>query len=324
MLAFFVICIKINKNIMEIVMARPPKNAIHEASYQIKDFFNDESMRRIYPKNPYNVLWFMEQLVTPEELKNEQWTQFKNHVLFCLKNDTFVSHNLNPLRDKMLDDSLVLERIKNIIDTTSIDINTLGLATKGVRMKSAPLIKGLLDMGLNPNITDGINLPLEVALNRKSFKIAMLYWNDTHINRFALNKSGQNYAEIAIKNKQWKFFEIILEDEPQMIYGIDKNNQLNVEKLLSLFNKSKYELSKEDIVTKELALLNNKPFIPNLVPERIQHIVIDLIQFCDEKNGSIDISSPVIKKLWKERMYQNFNEKFQEKPNSVKVKKMKI
>lgn len=44
-------------------MARPPKNAIHEAAYQIKDFFNDESMKRQYPKNPYNVLWFMKNLL---------------------------------------------------------------------------------------------------------------------------------------------------------------------------------------------------------------------------------------------------------------------
>lgn len=40
-------------------MARPVKKLIHTPEQQIKDFFIDESMKRIYPKNGYNVLWFM-------------------------------------------------------------------------------------------------------------------------------------------------------------------------------------------------------------------------------------------------------------------------
>lgn len=122
----------------------------------------------------------------------------------------------------MIEDDLVIKRVANIIELSQIDINTLGLATKGVRMKSAPLIQGLIDLGLNPNTPDEINLPLEVALNRKNLKIANLYWNHPLMNRFALNKEGENFAEIAIKYKQWKFFETILQDEPQLIFGKKK------------------------------------------------------------------------------------------------------
>lgn len=303
-------------------MARPPKNAIHEASYQIKDFFNDESMRRLYPKNPYNVLWFMEELLSKEEIKTPQWNNFKNHVLECLKNNTIVDFKVNPLKEKMIEDELVLKRIKNIIEMNSIDINTLNLATKGVRMKSAPLIDGLLKMGLDPNIPDEINLPLEVALNRKNMKIATLYWNSPKINRFTLNKVGESYAEIAIKYKQWKFFEIILKDEPQMIFGRNEKQQLSIEKIIRLFDNNKYELSEDDIERKLKANADNRKYIVTLVPERIRKIVIELINFCDKKNGYIDISNPTIKKLWKEKMYNAFNEKFKEKHETVKLKKI--
>lgn len=305
-------------------MARPPKNAIHEASYQIKDFFIDESMRRLYPKNPYNVLWFMDELLSKEEIKTPHWNNFKNHVLECLKNNTIVDYKINPLKEKMIEDELVLKRVQNIIEMSSIDINTLGLATKGVRMKSAPLIEGLLKMGLDPNISDEINLPLEVALNRKNMKIANLYWNSPKINRFALNKEGESYAEIAIKYKQWKFFEIILKDEPQMIFGMNEKNKLNVEKIITLFDGNKYELSKQDIELKLRAEADNRKYAANLVPERIKKIVIELIDFCDKKNGYIDISNPIIKNLWKEKMYHSFDEKFKEKPETIKIKKLKI
>lgn len=82
------------------IMARPPKNAIHEAAYQIKDFFNDESMARQYPKNPYNVLWFMQELIEPDQLKSPQWLSFKEYLLNCLKNNETVSPSLNPLKEK--------------------------------------------------------------------------------------------------------------------------------------------------------------------------------------------------------------------------------
>lgn len=289
-------------------MARPPKNAIHEASYQIKDFFNDESMKRIYPKNPYNVLWFMEEVLTKEDMENTMWIDFKNYTLDCLRKNSYVDFMKNPLKDRMIEDELVLKRIKNIIETSVVDINSLGLATKAVRMGSAPLIVGLLNMELDPNKPDDINLPLEVALNRKNNKIAMVYWDHKKMDRFKLNKSGESYAEIAIKNKQWKFFEIILQDEPQMIYGTNEKNKLNVERLLTLFDGKQYKSHEWD----------------KIVPERIKKIIVELIEFCDQKNGYIDISNPTIKKLWKEKMYKSFNEKFQEKPGKEKVRKLKI
>lgn len=289
-------------------MARPPKNAIHEASYQIKDFFNDESMKRIYPKNPYNVLWFMEEVLNKENMENTMWIDFKNYTLECLRKNSYVDFMKNPLKDRMIEDELVLKRIKNIIETSVVDINSLGLATKAVRMGSAPLIVGLLNMGLDPNKQDDINLPLEVALNRKNNKIAMVYWDHKKMDRFKLNKSGESYAEIAIKNKQWKFFEIILQDEPQMIYGTNEKNKLNVERLLTLFDGKQYKSHEWD----------------KIVPERIKKIIVELIEFCDQKNGYIDISNPTIKKLWKEKMYKSFNEKFQEKPGKEKVRKLKI
>lgn len=289
-------------------MARPPKNAIHEASYQIKDFFNDESMKRIYPKNPYNVLWFMEEVLNKEDMENTMWIDFKNYTLECLRKNSYVDFMKNPLKDRMIEDELVLKRIKNIIETSVVDINSLGLATKAVRMGSAPLIVGLLNMGLDPNKQDDINLPLEVALNRKNNKIAMVYWDHKKMDRFKLNKSGESYAEIAIKNKQWKFFEIILQDEPQMIYGTNEKNKLNVERLLTLFDGKQYKSHEWD----------------KIVPERIKKIIVELIEFCDQKNGYIDISNPTIKKLWKEKMYKSFNEKFQEKPGKEKVRKLKI
>lgn len=301
-------------------MPRPHKNAIHEAGYQIKDFFMDDSMKRITPKNPYNVLWFMEQCLTKEQLKEENWIGFKNFVFDCLKKNENIDPRVNPFNDKMIDDELVLKRVKNIVETSKVDINSLGLATKAVRMLSSRLIEGLLDLGLDPNISDGKNLPLEVALNRRSHKIACAYWNSNLLNRFALNKEGHNFAEIAIKNKQWKFFELILQDQPELIFGKNKEGNLNVENIITLFNSQKYEPTESDLQHKQ----NYKSYQIVLVPQYIREILKELITFCSNQKGKVDISNPEVKKLWKQAMYKDFLEKYPENVEKKKVKTIKI
>lgn len=301
-------------------MPRMPKSAIHTAGYQIKDFFMDDSMRRITPKNPYNVLWFMEHCLTHEQLKEKEWIGFKNFVLKCLKNNENVVPGVNPFCDKMIDDELILQRVKNIIDTSDVDINSLGLATKAVRMLSSRLIEGLLDLGLDPNVSDGKNLPLEVALNRRSYKIACAYWNSSLLNRFALNKDGHNFAEIAIKNKQWKFFELILQDQPELVFGKDKQGNLNVENIITLFNSQKYVPNEYDLRHKK----DNENYQIVLVPQYIREILKDLITFCSHQQGKVDMSNREVRKLWKHSMYKDFSEKFPENIEKVKVKKLKI
>lgn len=301
-------------------MPRPHKNAIHEAEYQIKDFFIDESMKGVIPKNPYNVLWFMEECLTKEQLKEENWISFKNFVFECLKRNENINYRVNPFSHKMIEDELVLKRVRNIIDTTHIDINTLGLATKAVRMLSDRLIEGLLDLGLDPNISDGKNLPLEVALNRRSYKIASLYWNSSLLNRFALNKDGYNFAEIAIKNKQWKFFELILEDQPELIFGKNKEGNLNVENIITLFNSQKYVPTQSDLQYKK----DHPSYQIVLVPQYIQEILKDLITFCSNQNGKVDMSNIEVRKLWKNAMHKDFLIKFPEDLNKETVKKLKI
>lgn len=305
-------------------MPRPPRNAIHEAEYQIKDFFNDESMKRLYPKNPYNVLWFMEECLSTEQLKEPGWIKFKNHILECLKDNNNIDYRCNPFKDKMIEDELVLKRIKNIIQLNPIDINSINLATKAVRIMSERLIEGLLEIGLDPNIPDALNLPLEVALNRKNIKIANLYWNHPLMNRFALNRNGENFAEISIKYKQWKFFETILKDEPELIFGKNKEGNLNVENILNLFNEQKYILNEEDLKIKQQKEARNQKYNVLLVPQRVREIIKELMNFCDEKNGSINMSNPEVKLLWKQAMYNKFQEKFPEQPEKKKNKASKI
>lgn len=305
-------------------MARPPKNAIHEAEYQIKDFFNDESMKRLYPKNPYNVLWFMEECLTTEQLKEPGWIQFKDYILNCLKENNNIDYRNNPFKEKMIEDELVLKRIRNIIELTSLDINTINLATKAVRMMSERLIEGLLEIGLDPNIPDDKNLPLEVALNRKNIKIANLYWNHPLMNRFATNKHGENFAEISIKYKQWKFFETILKDEPELVFGKNKEGNLNVENILSLFNTQKYIPNEEDLKIKQQKEQRNQKHNILVVPQRVREIIKELMNFCDENNGLINMSNPEVKLLWKEAMYNKFQEKFPEQAEKKKIKQSKI
>lgn len=239
-------------------MPRPPINAIHQAEYQIKDFFNDEAMRRLYPKNPYNVLWFIEECLTKKQQEESHWIDFKNYVLERLKNNQYVEEEKNPLKNKMIEDELVLKRVKNIIELSNVNINSLCLATKVVRMGSDRLIKGLLELGLDPNVSDNKNSPLEVALHRKNMKIANVYWNHPLMNRYTINKNGENFAEIAIQYKQWKFLEIIIRDEPELVFGRNKNGNLNVENIIRLFNQQKLTLTEKDLEMKKKYELINK------------------------------------------------------------------
>ena len=299
-------------------MARPPLNAIHMAEYQIKDFFIDESMKRQYPKNPYNVLWFINELLNKEEQQQPYWVKFKSFVLTSLANNKTIPHNMNPLKEKMIEDNLVIKRVKVIKEENNVDINSLNLATKAVRMMSVDLIIGLLELGLDPNIPDDKNLPLEVALNRKNLKIAHAYWNNNKINSLELNKYGENFAEIEIKYKQWVFFETILKEEPELIFGKNKNNELLIEKILKLFDNQKY------IPTQyELEKINNgeKKYIV-VVPTRIRKIIMDLMECFYQNNGELVFSNTEVKKLWIKKFNDILNEKYPEM--GIKIKKNKI
>lgn len=304
-------------------MARPAKKLIHTPEQQIKDFFIDESMARVYPKNGYNVLWFMEELLSKEDLKKDFWVNFKKNILDLLSRDENVSHFTNPLKEEMIKDELVIKRVKYLINTFNVDINKLGLATKAVRMMSVDLINGLLELGLDPNVPDDKNLPLEVALNRKNMKIAEAYWNHPKINRYALNKDGENFAEIAIKYKQWKFFEIILKDEPNLIFGTKPNGELNVEKIIDLFNKQKFDPTENDLEVQKRLLDRGKKYYIALVPQRTRNILMELLSYCEKNNGHLNLSNPAIKKLWIEEFYSILSDKLQEDGNK-KEKRLKI
>lgn len=306
-------------------MARPPKNGIHLAQYQIKDFFSDESMKRIYPKNPYNIIWFMDELLSKEDLKSKKWKDFKEYLLNCISNNKQVNNDLNPFKEELIRDDLVLKRVKNIIEISNIDINSIGLATKAVRMMSVDLINGLLELNLNPNIPDmqNQNLPIEVALNRKNLKIANTYWNHPLINRFALNKNDENYAEMAIKYKNWKFFETVIADEPELIFGKKENGKFNIENIMHLLGKQKFEPNEYDLLVKDRAKQNGSNYSIVLVPERIKKLIINLLENCYDSKIDFDLSNPHIKKMWTEYFHEKLNEDI--KINSLpKIKKQKI
>lgn len=301
------------------------KHPMLEATNQIKDFFKDTSGTRVYPNNPHNVLWFIENTLSEQDMNSLYWQSYKKDIISCIKKNIIVEDNMNRLKNVMIEDYLVLKRIKDIVEKKCIDINSLDLATKAVRRKSDIFVEGLLNMGLNPNIENKKTqrMPLEEALKRKKTKIAMLYWNNIQLNRFALNKWGQNYAEIAVQSNNWLFFEKILNDEPSLVFGFDEKQKLNTEKLLIIFHRESYELNDKQLKQKEQKNLRNENYSVSIVPTKIKIIVIELIKYSMKHNVEMNITNESFRKLWKEAMYQNFKEKYIDK-KMYKIKKTKI
>ena len=80
--------------------------------------------------------------------------------------------------------------------------------------------------------------------------------------------------------------------------------------IIALFNEQKYIPNERDLEIKEEREAKNRKYNIVLVPDRVRQILKELMSFCNTQNGNVDISNPEVKNLWKEAMYNNFSEKF--------------
>lgn len=203
-------------------MARPPKLAIHDPLYQVKDFFIDKSMRRIIPKNPYNVLWIIEHAFN----NDDKYKIVKKAAIEAIKNNEPVDHKIYPiqLKEALIDDKWVIKRVKELHRDYSVDISQVAL--KAIRIGSNEIIKELLDLGLDPNYVDSAHrTTLSTCINRKKGTILNTYFNHPKTNRYMLNDQGENVAFSCVRYNNWKFLSHIIDVEPNLLLTLSNKNQ---------------------------------------------------------------------------------------------------
>jgi hypothetical protein len=261
-------------------MAQLPKNHIHDPIYQITDFFRDDQMRRLLPKNPYNIYWMIEHYLLKKYEKIDQQNgnnyycnqlkDIQSQCLYCIQQNTDYD-NLKSFTDDILKDEYVLKRVQELHQKHAISLDFL--ASRVVRTKSQLLLNGLLDLGMNPNTYGTKNFPMQVALNRKLFKIFTILWNHPRINREQkIQLTNENMAFIAIKEKSWKSLEIIFKDAPQLFLEKNKYDETVLD-VISKFNHGECLFKKS----------TNKFLIDN-IPSKMKNLFIQISNLLDDND----------------------------------------
>lgn len=288
------------KNNSNIYMPKPPLKSINQPIYQLKDLFQDNSMVRLLPKNPYNIKWMIENIfldkypefkselhkvldICQQSIQNNSTFEIKypypnklinnnNVSMVCkfLKKDTIINIPKWFEQELILDNN-VIARVVQIQKEHNLNIDFL--SCKAIRMKSSFLYSSLLDLGMNPNAKDPSNnmLPIEIALNRKNFKIAKTLLLYPRFNLFQKSFDSQkSIPMMAVENKSWKILELIFEKEPLLFLEKDKNG--------------KSILSYIDNINDGHFLFNNPTTHYIKVPERMKDFFTKLFIFMENHN----------------------------------------
>ena len=259
-------------------MPRPSKNYIHDPIYQIKDFFRDNDMRREIPRNPYNIQWMIENIFIskyPEE-KEHLMNILEICKLSIQENTTIIYQRTfipSWFFSEILSDENVILRVKNL--QKAHDLNLDFLACKAVRMKSDILYLSLLDLGMNPNAEDkkNHNIPIQIAFNRKCFKIAKALFLHPKFDRYQKTFHQQkSIPMLAIQTHAWQLLEFIFEKEPLLFLEKDKDNKTilpyieNINGGYFLFQKTKNSIK---------------------VPEKMKTSFVKIFDFMEKNNIAI-------------------------------------
>lgn len=249
------------------------KKDIHSAYNQMRDFFMDEYMKRLTPKNPYNIIWFIEYVFN----NDKNYDNLKNDCLKAISlNQVMNTKNFSKeLKLKLIDDESVIKRVKELKLNYDVDIDSI--SSKVVRMGSDYLVKELLKMGMNPNHVDQNGLvPIITAAKRKKIKIIKAYFDDSRTDRYVKDAEGNNLAHLCVTYKNWNFLEVIMHEEPELLLG--KNNSG-----LNIFDKLEKVNYGDGIF---LNSLNKKSFVS--VPQKMKKIFIKVINEMNVRKTEIN------------------------------------
>lgn len=287
------------------------QSRIHDPYWQMRDFFMDLSMRRLIPKNPYNVLWLLETQDFSKEIE-KFLPNLKKVCLDCIENNQYIDSDQLPyeIKNKLIDDCLVIERVKQLKQQHNVNIDHI--AAKVARLKSVYLVKELLSMGMNPNFVDKEGkFALQVTLSRKTDKLNQIFWNAKGIDRYIKNKDGENLAFLALYYRSWKFLERILKEEPQLFLEKDNLGNTFFDKVSQL-NNEKYLFDNLQAIKRDI------------VPDKMKKILGDIFVYMMNNHADIHINyiNPdlqyVIKPILNEKLELELSR------NEVKIKKAKI
>ncbi len=274
-------------------MPQKSENSIHNPKNQVGDFFRDDQMRRLFPRNPYNIHWMIETYLLEKYQKidkknnNTYYTdilkkmqhnslyfihQEQNYELRWVNNPALPQAIEIPILilQDLLNDDYVFARVKGLHEKHNISLDFLSSRT--VRTKSIFLLNSLLNLGMDPNVYSLKNFPMQVALNRKIFKIFHILWNHPKINRYQkIIETNENMAFIAAKEQSWKALSLIFQDAPELF--LEKNHQEEtVLDVIAKFNKGK-----------KLFKVKNEQ-LKEAVPNKMRNLLLDIATFLDEND----------------------------------------
>lgn len=274
-------------------MTTKTEHNIHNPKNQIGDFFRDDQMRRLFPRNPYNIHWMIETYLLEKYQKidkknnNTYYTdilkkmqhnslyfihQEQNYELRWVNNPALPQAIEIPILilQDLLNDDYVFARVKGLHEKHNISLDFL--SSRAVRTKSIFLLNSLLDLGMNPNVYALKNFPMQVALNRKIFKMFHILWNHPKINRHQkIIETNENMAFIAAKEQSWKALDLIFQDEPKLF--LEKNHQKEtVLDVIAKFNNGQKLFKTKNEHLKEA------------VPNKMRKLLLDIATFLDQND----------------------------------------
>lgn len=268
-------------------MARVKLEKINDPEEWIKDLFKDDSMKKLYPTNPNNVLWYINNYKKDELNSSYSLKKIKNKLEENIKiKKNLTIEEIDILKkynivQEILEDSITIDRINDIKNNYNVNLNVI--VPKCPRTASENVILCLLDLGMDPNCEEygEISVIKAFSRERKGIAKAIIFHPNTNINY--ITKKNQSYIDIILEKKAFDIIEKLIVENYKDFNTIENYKSI----LIHLDN---YFLRE----TKESKHLMN-----------IKGIIIDkLIQ----NNQLVECKSNELNKIISKKMYDQINE----------------
>lgn len=201
------------------------KQKLNNPKKQVSDFFSMESGKIATPKNPYNIVWLIDNASKEELIDTEDniCSSYKKHALDCINNDIKFEIEDEKFMRIIASDRNISTRLENLVTEHGATLKNLGLAiTKTNKILS---FKKAIELGLDINYSINGNNVLRNSLKLKKREMSEILWNHPNIDKTFLDYEKRNYAYHALEKINIDLVNQIFNENPELFLMRDKTGQ---------------------------------------------------------------------------------------------------
>lgn len=263
---------------------------------QFNDLFRTgEYGKKSIMKNPYNILWILENCT---EFKDLNWQSYLPEIKKSMNEKlafSFPEHEIL-LNKLLINDDVIIQRMEPLIKS-GIDINERGSMI--IKKNSLPILKYSISQGLGINTVskEGSSL-LRLALVSNAKKIQDWLWSQEKLDKDFIDEEKCNYAILGLKYKNFKIINHYLENKIEDFFIVFDIKGNPMESHITIFHDIKED---PNISSKNLTLYNEvvKKLLTYTIENKPEYLYIK------NNKGISSMENSYISKLVKKIMQDN-------------------